>query len=189
MSKRGHVSSSTQMKDREHDARSVPVEVEDEPPSIRTEESYSQPNIDNADLTRPNESNDASSTLIVNAPDLSTYGLPRVEVAESFNAIQKWIGYVTEVREETFKARITTLVGEGRIQDVEIYAEEVDQDDRPLIKQGAAFYWSIGYLDRPSGRHRSSILRFRRLPVWTGTEMETVKDTIENFKGLFEDEH
>lgn len=174
MSKRENVSSSTQTKNPEFGVRSAPVEEADELPTLPTEGLWSQPNGGNADLTRPN------------APDLSGYGMRRAAVGEFFSAMQKWVGYVTEVGKDTFRSRITTMVGEGHAQDAEIYTEEVDVDDRSLIKPGATFYWSIGYLDRPSGRLRTSVLRFRRLPVWTDKEIEAAKGTIKNLKGLFE---
>lgn len=186
MSKRENVSSSTQTKNPEFDVRSAPVEEADELPTLPTEGLWSQPNGGNADLTRPNAPNDASSTLSLNVPDLSGYGMRRAAVGEFFSAMQKWVGYVTEVGKDTFRSRITTMVGEGHAQDAEIYTEEVDVDDRSLIKPGATFYWSIGYLDRPSGRLRTSVLRFRRLPVWTDKEIEAAKGTIKNLKGLFE---
>ena len=92
-----------------------------------------------------------------------------------FRVIQKWEGCVIEVYEETFLARLVPIIGEGADQEAEIYIEEVDPADQVLIEPGAVFYWSIGYLDKPSGRHRESCIRFRRLPVWTQRRLKAAE--------------
>ncbi len=127
-----------------------------------------------------------SSNLI--ALDISRY-LPFAPVAyqsrETFRTIQKWEGYVLEVFEETFLARLTRLEGEGPDQEAEIYLEDLDNPDRALVTPGAVFYWSIGYLDKPSGRIRASIIRFRRLPGWTKAEIEAAAEAVQELKALF----
>jgi hypothetical protein len=94
---------------------------------------------------------------------------------EHFNARQKWEGFVIEVKKDTFIARLTPIIGQGPDQETEIYLDEIEPEDQSLIQPGAIFYWSIGYLDRPSGRRRVSIIRFRRLPTWTTKEREIAK--------------
>ena len=91
---------------------------------------------------------------------------------EYFKAIQKWEGKVISLSGDTFKATLSVLVGDKVDQEAEIYVEDVTPDERPYIEPGAVFYWSIGYLERPSGRRRESVLRFRRLPTWTSDEVE-----------------
>jgi hypothetical protein len=114
---------------------------------------------------------------------------PRLRPAkEYFNAIQKWEGFVIEVTEDTFIARLTPIVGEGPDQEAEIYLDEVKPDDQSLIEPGAVFYWSIGYLDRPSARLRASIIRFRRLPTWTKREIETARTKAARLKALLHDD-
>ena len=103
---------------------------------------------------------------------------------DSFKAIQKWEGYVIEVYEETFLARLVPIVGEGSDQEAEIYIEEVDPADRVLIAPGSVFYWSIGYLDKPSGRHRDSYIRFRRLPAWTQRELKAAEEKAKILREL-----
>lgn len=103
-----------------------------------------------------------------------------------FLAKQKWEGYVTEVGPETFWARLILLSGEGGDQDAEIYLEEVDREERSLIEPGAVFYWSIGYLDGPSGRARTSQIRFRRLPAWHQRELEEAITRSAELHDLFD---
>jgi len=95
---------------------------------------------------------------------------------EYSKAIQKWEGSVISVSGDTFKATLSPLVGDGAVQEAEIYIEDITPDERPLIEPGAVFYWSIGYLTRPSGRRRESVIRFRRLPTWTSNEVRIGKE-------------
>jgi hypothetical protein len=118
--------------------------------------------------------------------------LPRVVFAQearvTFRALQKWEGYVLDVAADTFRAHLTPLRGEGREQVAEIYLTELDDDDRALVQPGAVFYWSIGYLDRPAGRLRASILRFRRLPGWTRQELARAQAEADRLRAIFADE-
>jgi len=91
---------------------------------------------------------------------------------EYSKAIQKWEGKVISLSGDTFRATLSPLVGDKIDQEAEIYIEDVTPDERPFIEPGAVFYWSIGYIERPSGRRRESVLRFRRLPMWTGNEVK-----------------
>ena len=95
---------------------------------------------------------------------------------EYSKATQKWEGRVISVFGDTFKATLSPLVGDEAVQEAEIYVEDITRDERPLIEPGAVFYWSIGYLERPSGRRRESVIRFRRLPTWTSNEVRTGKE-------------
>lgn len=90
----------------------------------------------------------------------------------TFITLQKWEGYVTQVGTETFWVRLTDLTGSAPDEEAEIALSEVSPGDRPLVADGAVFYWMIGYRDDRSGqRHRESLIRFRRLPAWTSQEM------------------
>ncbi len=94
---------------------------------------------------------------------------------DTFKLIQKWEGIVTEKCKDSFFAQLTTLKGEDADLIVEIYNEEVDEGDLALLEPGAMFYWNIGYIKRPSGTIRASLIRFRRLPPWTTRQLEKAK--------------
>jgi hypothetical protein len=142
-------------------------------------------NAGDADQTLILDLNGSSHPVRVNLGTIpATPALPKVH--EYLLALQKWEGYVTEVGTDTFWARLSMVVGEGTDQDAEIYIEEVDLEDRALIKPGAVFYWTIGYLDRPSGRQRSSVLRFRRLPVWTRQDLIRARSKALKIKQIFD---
>lgn len=100
----------------------------------------------------------------------------RAKHQDSFIALQKWEGVVLQVMEEYFLARLIDLTNEGPDEEAELPIEEISQEDLDLVKPGAVFYWSIGYLDRCSGqRTRASVIRFRRLPAWNSEEIEAAK--------------
>jgi hypothetical protein len=150
------------------------------------EKVLSEPNRDDADHTNVCRGNGTSNALRIKLGQflLSSPTLP--DAQEFFQAMQKWEGHVIEVGRDTFSARVVPIVGEGPDQEAEIYIQEVSPDDRVLIEPGAVFYWSIGYLDRPSGRLRASVLRFRRLPVWSKRELESVRDKANKLRDLLD---
>lgn len=106
---------------------------------------------------------------------------------ETFVTLQAWEGVVLEVEEEVFQARLTST-DETPDQYAEIYLEEVDQADLRLVKPGAVFYWTIGYLQKPTGTTmRASILRFRRLPTEMNQASACAEAEIAAWEKLFAD--
>lgn len=99
-----------------------------------------------------------------------------------FELVQRWEGFVLEVKENSFIARLIDLTEEGPEEEAEFPLEEIYKDDRKLITPGAVFYWNIGYLDSSSGRTRASIVRFRRLPAWTVGEIKEAKREAQRIK-------
>jgi hypothetical protein len=151
-----------------------------------TEEIVYAPNYDDADQTELRRGNGTSDGLRIELGQFLISVPPSPDGREYFRAMQKWEGHVIQVGKDTFSARLVPIVGEGPDQEGEIYVEEVAPDDRSLIEPGAVFYWSIGYLDRPSGRLRASILRFCRLPVWTKRELENAAAKADELRGLLD---
>lgn len=92
-----------------------------------------------------------------------------------FETLQKWEGYVTNIKKDSFIATLIDLKNQVPDEEVEIGFEEIAKEDMELVKLGAVFYWNIGYHERHSGRERSSIIRFRRLPVWSQDEIDSDK--------------
>lgn len=106
---------------------------------------------------------------------------------ETFFALQRWEGVVTECRDDTFLARLTDLTAEGPAEEVELPLTDVSPEDLPLVELGAVFYWSIGYRDESSGRRlRASTLRFRRLPVWSEHELEAAAERAAEIARVFD---
>ena len=106
---------------------------------------------------------------------------------EVFEVRQKWEGYVLELGEETFYARLICIEGEGPDLEAEIELEAVNPTDRDLVQRGAYFYWSIGYLKRSSGTIRHSLIRFRRLPPITDADRAQAEARADALMALFEE--
>jgi len=110
---------------------------------------------------------------------------PRVQ-KETFIPLQRWEGTVIECQEETFFARLTDLTTDGPAEEVELLLDDVPEEDRPLVEPGAVFYWAIGHLVKPSGeRPRISNLRFRRLPVWSASELDAARERAADVAEVF----
>jgi hypothetical protein len=164
-------------------------EPETEERRLQIEELVSETNLDDSNDTSILKSNGSSHAFHISAGQL--FSLPPLQdvTREYFQAIQKWEGQVTSIGEDSFRAQIRPIVGEGTADQVaEIYINDVAESDRLLIEPGAIFYWSIGYLDRPSGRLRASILRFRRLPTWTKQEIERAEVKARELRELLDAE-
>jgi hypothetical protein len=131
-------------------------------------------------------SNGRSTRIAANLSKCVVPQRPTSVFREDFNALQKWEGFVIEVKAETFTARLVRIKGNGPDQEAEIYLQEVDPEDIPLIKPGALFFWNIGYNKRPSGVMRASVLRFRRLPKWDQRDLKIAKNKAIELKGLLD---
>lgn len=96
---------------------------------------------------------------------------------DSFKLLQRWDGFVQSVEDNEFHALIRDDSNED-YPDEEIVLDisEIPPEDTHLIKIGAVFYWSVGYVEGPRRpRERVSRIRFRRLPGWSEQELEDAK--------------
>ena len=107
---------------------------------------------------------------------------------ERFDIKGKWQGHVVSVGEETFTAIIEDVLEQSPIEEVEIYLEEISQDDLPLVVPGAHFYWAIGYRDVIGGyRMRASIIKMQRLPGWTADDLREAQGWATRIQQSVED--
>jgi hypothetical protein len=104
---------------------------------------------------------------------------------ERVRVLQQWEGVVTEVTGDSFFADLQDLGDSSQpLEIVEIPIEEVSEDDRPLLVEGAIFYWSLGYETSAGGQlRRMSEIRMRRTPRWTKRAIQQVMNRAEK---LFE---
>jgi hypothetical protein len=99
-----------------------------------------------------------------------------VETHQHFRTLARWRGRVTEVGEQTFRAMLKEMDRPLPEREVAIYVSEVSPADRPLLLEGAIFYWSIGYVDTLGGqRTRQSAIRFQRRPGWTAEDQRAAE--------------
>jgi hypothetical protein len=107
--------------------------------------------------------------------------LPEPSGPESrFRLLQKWNGIVDEVdlAKGEFAATIRDLTDPTRGDEVVCLSlDEISIPERPLLVEGAVFYWSVGYKDFSDGRReRVSSIRLQRLPAWTCAEIERAEN-------------
>jgi hypothetical protein len=89
--------------------------------------------------------------------------------------LQEWEGYVTDVLQTTFVARLVDVTAGQHTasEEAEFPLDDVADGDRPLVKPGAVFRWTVGYIKSPGGsKKRMSQLVFRRLPQWTQRDLD-----------------
>lgn len=116
---------------------------------------------------------DAASSI---AP-IRRHPFARRKVSARVEVLQKWEGYVEEIGEETFTARLVDKSGTEPEQQAELLISDVAIDDRDLLVAGGVFYWTIGYRnDVCGGLRRTSSLRFRRLPAWSQKELSKARE-------------
>lgn len=97
-----------------------------------------------------------------------------------FTSFIKWRGVVLKIYKDCFLCRLVDQDGNSPDEEAKILLSEISKEDLQLIDIGAVFYWSIGYQTNPSGtRTRSSIIRFRRLPVWRSEELSEAQKKAE----------
>ena len=100
---------------------------------------------------------------------------------ERVRVLQQWEGVVTDTTDDSFFAELQDL---GKplvpLEIVEVAIDEVPEDDRSLLVEGAVFYWSIGYETSPGGQlKRMSEVRLRRTPRWTKRSLQQAKKQAE----------
>ncbi|MES2694659.1 MAG: hypothetical protein V4773_14385 [Verrucomicrobiota bacterium] len=103
-----------------------------------------------------------------------------------FHELSRWEGVVIQENGDEFSARLTDPYGKRADEEAEFPIDEIPSFDRELVQQGAVFYWSIGYWDSISGlRSRISQIRFRRLPVWSASELRKARANAGRLSELF----
>ncbi len=108
-----------------------------------------------------------------------------LEIKEQSISLQKWEGIVAEVKKNAFVAKLYDRTVENPEEEGEFSIDEVSEDDRVLLKPGAFFYWSIGYLTTGTGqRIRTSVIKFRRIPEWTEGELKAAEKKATELRRL-----
>ena len=107
---------------------------------------------------------------LVNFPDVNFIKPP-----SSFNPISEWEGYIDSIEGSEFTVKMVNLESKIEIPtDLATFSmEDVSEDDRHLVKEGAIIRWVIGYERLISGQVRKiSVLHLRRLPVHSDKDYE-----------------
>jgi len=101
--------------------------------------------------------------------------------------LQQWEGTVEEVGPNSFGARMRNLSVDGAPEEwATLLLDEISDDERSLVRPGATFYWSIGYLIEPYGQRRTaSTIYFRRLPAWSAQDHVRAHLIADSFSDVF----
>ena len=92
----------------------------------------------------------------------------------TFLALQEWEGYVLEIHETEFRARLVDITADlpNEEEDASIPLAEISEDDARKMKVGSIFRWVIGYERSPMRpKKRVSQIVFRDLPAITRADM------------------
>ncbi|MBC8986688.1 hypothetical protein H9X96_12965 [Pedobacter sp. N36a] len=93
-----------------------------------------------------------------------------------YTLTQRWLGTIIELNENGFIAKLEDLNSGGTFEYADFFNTEVSKDDKPLVKYGGVFYWSLGYANDKGSVKKESIIRFQRLPEWSIEEIDSAID-------------
>ena len=108
----------------------------------------------------------------------------------SMHPLQEWEGWVVEVGDHEFVARLTDLTAEPGAPEEEaiIPNSEISEDDLKRLRQGDIFRWVIGYERWPSGtKKRVSQIVFRDLPIMTSQDKSMGEEWARNVSQALRD--
>ena len=101
----------------------------------------------------------------------------------TFHALQEWEGYVVEIGETDFVARLIDLTAGSEHEDEEatIPLDQISDRDAERIREGSIFRWVIGYECSVTGtRKRVSRILFCDLPAITEADLRDARAWAED---------
>ncbi|MBS0262359.1 MAG: hypothetical protein JSS02_10450 [Planctomycetes bacterium] len=101
--------------------------------------------------------------------------------------LQQWECVVLAVHGDTVECEMHDLTDSSRaVEWSEIFLDEFSLFDRPLLVEGAVFYWSIGREESKTGTiRRYSELRVRRMPPLSKTRLHELAQEAAELSELF----
>ena len=106
-----------------------------------------------------------------------------VRSADIVLPLEKWVGVVTQINGESFRARVVDEMNGSAEEEVEFAAQALSPADVELLQPGSVFYWVIGYRDTSYGQRMNvSTIRFRRLTSWNEADIETARIEAEQLR-------
>ena len=100
--------------------------------------------------------------------------------------LQQWECVVLDTDSDVVYCEMHDLTNEQNpIEYAEVLWSEFNEYDKPLLTEGAVFYWSIGHLRRETGQvRRFSETRLRRMPKLSKAKMKEISRKVERLSGL-----
>ncbi len=114
---------------------------------------------------------------------------PAVPPRATLSALQEWEGYVVDIGEDKFAARLTDLAAghSHESEEAEIPLTEISESDASRMVVGSIFRWVIGYERSIEGtRRRISQIVFRDLPRMTEGDLRKGREWAESVVSAFE---
>lgn len=103
----------------------------------------------------------------------------------SLHALQEWEGYVTDIGDDAFGARLLDVTAGDAVEreDALIPLEEVSAEDRQRMELGSIFRWVIGYERSVGGtRRRVSQIVFLDLPSITDRDLDQGREWADRLR-------
>ena len=106
----------------------------------------------------------------------------------TFHALQEWEGYVTEINDTEFTARLTDLTSGATYagEEAHIPLDEISEGDAAKMQVGSIFRWVIGYERKAGSKKRVSHIVFRDLPAITRTDLRDGQKWADKIMTAFE---
>ena len=107
---------------------------------------------------------------------------------ETLHALQEWEGYVTEINDTEFTARLIDLTAKATYagEEANIPLDEILEDDAAKLQVGSIFRWVIGYERTAGAKKRVSYIVFRDLPAITKTDLRDGEEWAHKIMAAFE---
>lgn len=102
----------------------------------------------------------------------------RITLVRQVQILQQWEAVIEEVFKDSVSLKLIDINNSNAMTELaEVSVEDFSPTDEDFIRQGAVFYWTIGYELRKGGQKcRISELRPRRLPPLTNSMAEEAKN-------------
>lgn len=104
-------------------------------------------------------------------------------VPEEVEGKQKWLGHVTDLLSDGFRARFHSDEFDRKEIVAEFDFEELSKDDQQAIHEGAPLVWAIFRERRKGGLEQASVLYLRRLPTPSRSSLEKSKEKLDAWFG------
>lgn len=100
--------------------------------------------------------------------------------------LQQWECVITNVEGDCVECEMHDLRNTRQpVELAEVYIDEFSDFDKPLLQEGAVFYWSVGHSTSTSGQlQRYSELRVRRMPRLSKAQKKEIAQEAEHLHEL-----
>jgi hypothetical protein len=93
-----------------------------------------------------------------------------------FKATQSWVGHIIRVDEDAIEVRFHDLNSGGTDEIALLDWDDINPDDKSLVRLGAVVYCSVGRMIRNGQVLNAQITRLRRLASWNLNDIDSLSD-------------